>query len=69
MVAPDLDVSEKPGGGCLRRGNVEVQTYGNVLAAAGFLYGLGEWDVSPEELAVHDPAFEVIVGIRAVKRA
>ena len=50
-------------------GNVEVQTYGNVLAAAGFLYGLGAWDVTPEELAVHDPAFEVIIGIRAVKRA
>ena len=49
-------------------GNVEVQTYGNVLAAAGFLYGLGAWDVSPEELAVHDPAFEMIIGIRAVKR-
>ena len=50
-------------------GNVEVQTYGNVLAAAGFLYGLGAWDVSPEELAVHDPAFEVVIGIRAVKQA
>jgi hypothetical protein len=50
-------------------GNVEVQTYGNVLAAAGFLYGLGEWDVSREELGEHDPAFEVIIGIRAVKRA
>lgn len=50
-------------------GNVEVRTYGNVLTAAGFLYGLGEWDVSREELAVHDPAYEVIVGIRAVKRA
>jgi len=50
-------------------GNVDVQTYGNVLTAAGFLYGLGEWDVSREELAVHDPAFEVIIGIRAVKRA
>ncbi len=49
-------------------GNVDVQTYGNVLAAAGFLYGLGEWDVGLEELAVHDPAFEVIIGIRAVKR-
>ncbi|HUF01276.1 MAG TPA: methyltransferase domain-containing protein [Gaiellaceae bacterium] len=50
-------------------GNVEIRTYGNVLAAAGFLYGLGEWDVTPDELAVHDPAFEVIIGIRAVKRA
>lgn len=49
-------------------GNVDVQTYGNALAAAGFLYGLGTWDVTPEELAAHDPAFEVIIGIRAVKR-
>jgi SAM-dependent methyltransferase len=47
--------------------NVEVQAFGNVLAAAGFLFGLGTDDLSPEELAVRDPAFEVIVGIRAVK--
>lgn len=50
-------------------GNVEVQTYGNVLAAAASLFGLGQDDLTPEELAVHDPAFEVIVAIRAVKRA
>jgi SAM-dependent methyltransferase len=49
-------------------GNVEVQTYGNVLAAAGWLFGLGQYDLTPEELAVNDPAFEVIVAIRAVKR-
>ncbi len=50
-------------------GNVEVQTYGNVLAAAGSLFGLGQWDLTREELVVHDPDFEVIVAIRAVKRA
>ncbi len=49
-------------------GNVEVESFGNVLTAAAFLYGLGAWDVDPEELAVHDPAFEVTIGIRAVKR-
>jgi SAM-dependent methyltransferase len=49
-------------------GNVEVQTYGNVLSAAGFLFGLGLDDLTPEEIAVHDPGFEVIVGIRAIKR-
>jgi len=49
-------------------GNVEVETAGNVLSAAGFLFGLGAWDLSAEELAVHDPAFEVMVGLRAVKR-
>jgi SAM-dependent methyltransferase len=49
-------------------GNVEVQTYGNVLAAAGWLFGLGQYDLTAEELAVNDPAFELVVGIRAVKR-
>lgn len=48
-------------------GNVEVETFGNVLSAAGFLFGLGAHDLTPEELRVHDPAFEVVVGIRAVK--
>jgi SAM-dependent methyltransferase len=50
-------------------GNVEVEAFGNVLAAAGSLYGLGAYDLSPEELAVRDPAFELVVAIRAVKRA
>jgi len=50
-------------------GNVEVESFGNVLAAAGSLYGLGAYDLSPEELAVRDPAFELVVAIRAVKRA
>ncbi|MGZ4314370.1 MAG: class I SAM-dependent methyltransferase [Gaiellaceae bacterium] len=49
--------------------NVEVQAFGNVLAAAGSLYGLGAHDLAPEELAVRDPAFELVVAIRAVKRA
>jgi hypothetical protein len=49
-------------------GNVDVQTYGNVLAAAGFLFGLGPNDLTAEELAVNDPAFQMVVAIRAVKR-
>jgi SAM-dependent methyltransferase len=48
-------------------GNVEVTSYGNVLSAAGFLYGLGSDDLSSEELAAHDPAYEVLVALRAVK--
>jgi SAM-dependent methyltransferase len=50
-------------------GNVQVEAFGNVLAASGFLFGLGTDDLSPEELAVRDPAFEVVVGIRAVKES
>jgi len=49
-------------------GNVEVETFGNVLSATGFLFGLGLYDLAPEELDVRDPAFEVIVAVRAVKR-
>jgi SAM-dependent methyltransferase len=48
-------------------GNVEVRTYGNVLAAAGFLYGLAASDLRPEELASNDRLYEVTIAIRAVK--
>ena len=48
-------------------GNVEVETFGNVLTAAGFLYGLAVPDLHPEELTFHDPLYEVTVGVRAVK--
>jgi SAM-dependent methyltransferase len=49
-------------------GNVEVETYGNVLSAAGFLYGLGRYDLSMEELGARDPGYEVTIAVRAVKR-
>jgi SAM-dependent methyltransferase len=49
-------------------GNVDVVTYGNVLAASGFLYGLAAADLREDELDAHDPLYEVVVGVRAVKR-
>jgi SAM-dependent methyltransferase len=48
-------------------GNVDVETYGNVLAASGFLYGLASSDLKAEELDAHDPLYEVVIGLRAVK--
>jgi SAM-dependent methyltransferase len=48
-------------------GSVEVETYGNVLAAAGFLYGLAASDLRPEELTARDRLYEVTIAIRAVK--
>jgi SAM-dependent methyltransferase len=48
-------------------GAVQVETYGNVLSAAGFLYGLGAPDLRPEELDAHDPYYEVVIGLRATK--
>jgi SAM-dependent methyltransferase len=47
--------------------NVEVQPFGNVLTAAGFLYGLAPNDLPAEDLEVEDPLYEVILGLRAVK--
>lgn len=48
-------------------GAVEVEAFGNVLAAAGFLYGLAASDLRAEELDAHDRLYEVVVGVRAVK--
>ena len=49
-------------------GGAEARSYGNVLSATGFLYGLAASDLTTDELASHDRLFEVIVGVRAVKR-
>jgi SAM-dependent methyltransferase len=48
-----------------REGDVVVQTFGNVLTAVGTLHGLASEEFTPEELDYHDPAFEVIIAIRA----
>lgn len=50
-------------------GNVESRAFGNVLSAAGFLYGLAASDLTPAELAAHDRLYEVTIGVRAVKGA
>ena len=49
--------------------NVEVAAYGNVLSAAGFLYGLAASDLEAAELEARDPLYEVTVGVRAVKES
>jgi SAM-dependent methyltransferase len=49
-------------------GEIEVETFGNVLAATGFLYGLAAGDLLDGELAFHDPLYEVVIGLRATKR-
>jgi glycosyltransferase involved in cell wall biosynthesis/SAM-dependent methyltransferase len=46
---------------------VEVESYGNVLAAVGLLHGLAVEDLRRRDLARHDSAYEVIVAARAVK--
>jgi SAM-dependent methyltransferase len=48
-------------------GAVEVEAFGNVLTASGFLYGLAASDLRTQELDAHDRLYEVVVGVRAVK--
>jgi SAM-dependent methyltransferase len=46
---------------------IEVKTYGNVLAAIAFLHGLAVEDLRRENLDYCDPNFEVSISLRAVK--
>ena len=50
-------------------GNVEVRSYGNVLAAISFLEGLAVEDLKQTELDVVDRSYEVLIAVRAVKPA
>lgn len=49
--------------------DARIQTYGNVLAASAFLYGLAAEDLSPKELDVNDEDFEIVVAARIMKPA
>ncbi len=48
---------------------VTVETFGNVLAASAFLYGLAAEDLTGAELAANDPDYELLVAARAVRGA
>ena len=46
---------------------VTVEAYGNVLTAVAFLHGLAADELRQHELDLHDPHYEVLVVVRAVK--
>jgi glycosyltransferase involved in cell wall biosynthesis/SAM-dependent methyltransferase len=46
---------------------VALTTYGNVLTATAFLYGLAERDLQAEDYDYQDPQFPVIVAARVMK--
>jgi hypothetical protein len=48
---------------------IEVRAYGNVLAAASALHGVPAHELSGDELNRHDPDYEVVIGVRAVREA
>jgi SAM-dependent methyltransferase len=47
--------------------NLTLATYGNVLAATAFLYGIAYQELRPEELDHRDIDYEVTITVRAVK--
>ena len=46
---------------------VNVEVHGNVFAAIAFLHGMALEEVSPAKLNMADPAFPVIISVRAQK--
>ena len=46
---------------------VTVESYGNVRAVTAALYGLAAEELTPEELGVADPRYEMVIGVRAVR--
>jgi SAM-dependent methyltransferase len=46
---------------------VEVASYGNVLAAVAFLHGIVMEELAPGELDPHDPAFPLLIGACAIR--
>jgi SAM-dependent methyltransferase len=46
---------------------IQIRAYGNVLSAAGFLYGMATEELTRKELEHFDPDYEVIIGVTAVR--
>lgn len=49
------------------KGNVSVVSCGNVLSATAFLQGLADTELTTDELDFHDPAYQMIILIKAQK--
>ncbi|GAB6182729.1 hypothetical protein JCM13991_04700 [Thermodesulfovibrio hydrogeniphilus] len=50
------------------KGNVEVETYGNVLAATAFLQGISAEELTEDELFYKDKDYQVTITIKAIKK-
>jgi FkbM family methyltransferase len=48
--------------------DLSIESHGNVAAAVGFLQGLATEEMSKQELNLHDPDYELVLTIRAVKQ-
>jgi len=48
-------------------GNVTIQTFGNVVTSLSFLHGLAVEDLQKSDLDYHDPDYELLITVKAVK--
>jgi len=48
--------------------NVEIESHGNVLTAAAFLYGLVVEDLRTEDFSPDDPRYPLVLTVKATKR-
>ena len=49
--------------------NISVKAYGNVLTATSFLYGIVSQELDSNVLNSHDPYYQLLITVRAVKPA
>lgn len=47
---------------------IQVHTYGNVLAAASLLYGMGKPELTRQELSANDPNYQIVITAKVIKR-
>jgi SAM-dependent methyltransferase len=52
---------------CFEPGEIEIVTFGNVLTASAFLFGLAAEELTAEELNYHDELYQVLIGVRATR--
>lgn len=50
-------------------GTADVTSYGNVLSAVAALHGLASEELTPAELDYRDRDYDVVIGVRAVRRS
>jgi SAM-dependent methyltransferase len=50
-------------------GGIEIEGFGNLLSTTAYLHGLAAEELSPAQLDCHDPAYELLLTVRARRSA
>jgi len=49
--------------------SAQINAYGNVLSSVAFLHGISAEELTKDELNYHDPDYQLVIAVRAVKPA